>query len=98
MTYKISFRKFAIKDVEDIIEWYGRIDTKLSADFLKELNASIYLIKKNPLQYSFFYKDYLKANTIRFPYKIIYKVNEDEIVILAIVHHKRYHRVWRSRK
>jgi plasmid stabilization system protein ParE len=98
MEYKLTFRKFASSDLEGIIEWYGKINPELSTGLLHEVDAAIISIRKNPSQFAVLYKDYSKVNTKRFPYKVIYRLHKDEIIILGIVHHKRHHRVWRRRK
>jgi len=89
MAYTVDFTVAAEADLDKIIEWYNQFDVALANDFLKRMNTVIQDIAKNPLLTQKIYKSYRKSNISRFPYKLIYRVEKQAIIIIAITHHKR---------
>mgnify|MGYP001586302467 CR=1 FL=1 len=54
-----------------------------------QVDARINFIKKNPEIHPIEYKRMRKHLIKRFPYKIIYLVKEEKIIVLAVLHGKR---------
>jgi len=61
----------------------------LGYDFLLQVDAGINFINRNPEIYPIENKGTRKHVIKRFPYKIIYIVEEEKIIILAVIHGKR---------
>jgi len=54
-----------------------------------QVDAGIHFIKRKPKSYPIEYKGTRKHFTKRFPYKIIYFIEEEKIVVIAALHGKR---------
>jgi len=61
----------------------------LGYDFLLQVDAGINFIKRNPEIHPIEYKGTRKHILKRFPYKIIYFVEEEKIIVLAVLHGRR---------
>ena len=89
MKYKVIVRPEAEDDLKEAFSWYEDNRTGLGHDFLMQVDAGINFIKRNPDVHPIEYKGTKKHLIKRFPYKIIYLVEEEKIVILAVTHGKR---------
>ena len=89
MKYKVIVRPEAEDDIIEAFSWYEDKRTGLGYDFLLQVDAGINFIYRNPEIHSIEYKGTRKHLIKRFPYKIIYLVEEEKIIILAVLHGKR---------
>ena len=89
MKYKVIVRPEAEDDLKEAFSWYEDNRTGLGHDFLMQVDAGINFVKRNPDVHPIEYKGTKKHLIKRFPYKIIYLVEEEKIVILAVIHGKR---------
>lgn len=97
MRYNLTFTLFAEKDIEEIIEWYGKQNIDLSRKFIISLDKTVQSVTKNPFLFQEVYKNYRCINCDKFPYKIIYRTIENNIIVTAITHHKRNPKIWKVR-
>ncbi len=98
MKFSIEFRKEALQDLLDTIEWYEKQVPGLGDEFYISFSNEIRIIRKNPLLNPTKYKNIRKAITRRFPYIIYYiVVPSNKIIVLAILHMKRRSNSWRKR-
>jgi plasmid stabilization system protein ParE len=89
MKPKIVFIPEAENDLREAFLWYEDKRQGLGYDFLLQVDAAIQFIKRNPQAYPTVYKETRKVLIKRFPYKIIYLVKENHLVVLAVLHSKR---------
>ena len=89
MKYKVIVRPEAEDDLKEAFSWYEDKRIGLGYDFLLQVDAGINFINRNPEIHPIEYKGTRKHLIKRFPYKIIYLVEEEEIIILAVIHGKR---------
>ena len=89
MKYKVIVRPEAEDDLKEAFYWYEDKRTGLGYDFLLQVDAGINFIYRNPEIHLIEYKGTRKHLIKRFPYKIIYLVEEEKIIILAVLHGKR---------
>ncbi len=89
MKYRVIVRPEVEDDLEKAFSWYEDKRKGLGYDFLLQVDAGMRFIERNPKIYSTKYKGTRKHLIKRFPYKIIYLVEKDKIIVLAIIHGKR---------
>ena len=89
MNYKVIIRPEAEYDLKEAFSWYEDKRKGLGHDFLLQVDAGLRFIERNPEIHSAEYKETRKHLIKRFPYKIIYLIEEEKIVILALIHTKR---------
>jgi len=98
--YSVVLTEEAQADRLEIMDWYEAILSKLAQEFYEEVSQKVEsIIVKYPKIAKVAYKNARKLSLIRFPYNLIYTIDETkkEIRILAIVHDKRDPKVWRNR-
>ena len=98
MAYSINLLPEAETDIEDALMWYNDINSTLRIDFLLQVREAFLSIHANPFLFQKITMDYHKLNLVRFPYKVIYTVQNEQILIIAVAHHKRSNKHWISRK
>ena len=89
MKYTVIVRPEAEDDLKEAFSWYEDKRKGLGYDFLLQVDAGINYIYSNPGVHPIEYKGTRKHLIKRFPYKIIYLVEEEDIIIIAVIHGKR---------
>lgn len=87
----------AIRDLEEIRDWYNERDRGVGSRFLDEIDACFSRIIENPELAPRIYRDFRRALVRRFPYSVFYEFESDRILIYAVVHSARNPLVWRRR-
>jgi plasmid stabilization system protein ParE len=89
MKYSVIVRPEAEDDLKEAFSWYEDKRVGLGHDFLLQVNAGLNFIMRNPEIHPIEYKRARKHIIKRFPYKIIYFIEEEKIIVLAVLHAKR---------
>jgi plasmid stabilization system protein ParE len=89
MRYRIVIRPEAENDLKETFYWYEDKRQGLGYDFLLQVDAGLKFIERNPKIFPPEYKGTRKYLIKRFPYKIIYLLEEKRIIVLAVIHGKR---------
>ena len=89
MKYRTIVRPEAENDLKGAFSWYEDKRQGLGYDFLLQVDAGLKFIERNPEIYSSKYKGTRRHLIKRFPYKIIYLVEKERIIVLAVIHGKR---------
>ena len=89
MKYRVIVRPEAEDDLKEAYSWCEDKRTGLGYDFLLQVDAGLNLIARNPNIHPIEYKETRKHLIKRFPYKIIYLIEKEKIIVLAVIHSKR---------
>src|SRR4051812_2148609 len=94
----VTIRSQAELDVAEALDYYLEEDSPSSAvRFVDAMEAAYPEIREAPFRYPAD-RDGIRQKPISgFPFSVLYSVQNEEIVILAIRHHKRKLGFWRSR-
>lgn len=90
MTRSLIFNVIAEKDLASIQEYYNKISSNLTDSFFEELFPKLNLILEDPDLFQIRYRGVRISPLQRFPYGIHYRIKEDKIIVLRILHFKRY--------
>lgn len=85
----IDFHELAERELLDSRDFYDDLVPNLGKKFILEVEHIINRIKSNPFAFPVYFKNYRKALLRKFPYWIIYRLEEEKIYILAVAHQKR---------
>jgi plasmid stabilization system protein ParE len=97
MRYRLIIRPEAEAELAEAFDWYeGRVPG-LGADLLVAVDAAIDSILSNPLQYPTIHRSARRALTRRFPYQVLFIVEADAVVVIAIFHGARDPKRWQDR-
>ncbi|MEK6580767.1 MAG: type II toxin-antitoxin system RelE/ParE family toxin [Nitrospirota bacterium] len=97
MKYEVIIRPEAEDDLNKAFLWYEDKRRGLGYDFLLQVDAGIRFIERNPEVHQTEYKETRKHFIKRFPYKIVYFIEQQKLIILAVLHGKRNPRVIEKR-
>lgn len=86
MGFKLKLSTQAQLDIWDIIDWYENKQPGLGKRFDSDLNTLFYKIAQNPTLYSYYQKDFRRAVAKHFPYLVIFKINENDIIVYTVVY------------
>ena len=95
---KVVFLPSALREMEDAFEWCQAQMGGLGYAFLDEVDEGVHRILAWPLAHSVMGRDHRRCLIRRFPYGLIYGMDGDRIVILAVAHLHRKPYYWADRK
>ena len=95
---KIEIHELASCEFDDAIDWYELQSEGLGIRFKKSIVDQITKISKNPSWFPKETDSIYKAYIPKFPYKVLFSIEEDKIIIWAIAHMHRKPWYWQSRK
>lgn len=94
---RIRFLEAAQEEVDDAAAYYEEREEGRGHDFLDELDRAIRRIKSFPLASTEIEPGIRRCLLARFPYGIIYGIDEDLVVVIAVSHLHRQPRYWVDR-
>jgi toxin ParE1/3/4 len=97
MSLPIHFRPKAEQDVAEAGTWYEEQQPGLGARFLSQLEATLERVVDNPQMYPVVEEDIRSCGLRRFPYILYYRLLDDRIEVLAVLHGSRDPATWRER-
>ncbi|WP_304068280.1 type II toxin-antitoxin system RelE/ParE family toxin [Pedobacter glucosidilyticus] len=93
--------KLSIQAEDDLLEgfsWYEMQKSGLGEQFLQCIERSLIAITKNPLTYNIRYKKIVRAYIVqKFPYLILYILENTDINIIAVFNTNRNPATWKKR-
>lgn len=95
--HNIIFHPDIRDEVQVGYDWYNVKSSGLGEEFLKELDLAFELVQKQPLTWPEFSNDFRRYLLKRFPFGVIYKVENANIYILAVMHLRRKPGYWKRR-
>ena len=94
---KIRFIKSALAEVDDAVAWYESQLHGLSMQFLDDFDRAIRRISAYPLANAEIEQGLRRCLLAKFPYGIIYGLDAETIVVIAVAHLHRKPRYWIDR-
>jgi plasmid stabilization system protein ParE len=97
MTLPFVLTAEAEADLAEAAEWYEDKGAGLGVDLIKAVRAAINFAASNPEVYAKIHGDLRRAPVKRFPYGIFYRLRDQQLYVVAILHDRRNPTVWQSR-
>ena len=94
---RIRFLEAAQREVDDAVAWYDERAEDLGRDFLDELDRVIRRVKSFPLASTEIEPGIRRCLLARFPYALVFGIDEDLIIVVAVSHLHRQPRYWIDR-
>ena len=94
----IRIHESAKQEIDDGFHWYESQIEGLGLKFKEEVFFAIKRIQVNPVLYSALNNNLRRCLLVKFPYKVIYSIDESEIFNLAVAHQRRRPNYWSKRK
>jgi plasmid stabilization system protein ParE len=91
----------AYEELDEAARWYGSREAGLAARFLEQVAEAWRRIQSNPEQFEVCGKvgdhEYRRARVSDFPYDVIFEVRGNVLRVIAMDHHKRQYKSWKTR-
>jgi plasmid stabilization system protein ParE len=97
MKRRLTLRPQAEIEIGEAAVWYEGCGVGLGHDFLKAIDTALAAIQENPLQYQIISGELRRAGVRRFPYSLIYRCRDQEIIVVGCTHGRRDPQRWRER-
>lgn len=94
---RCAFHPEARLEYRNSAEFYAASRPGLGAEFTREVESVIEQICDSPDRWRLFEQDVRRCLTKRFPYAILYTIEESYILIVAVMHGSRKPDYWRHR-
>ncbi|MCU0845840.1 MAG: type II toxin-antitoxin system RelE/ParE family toxin [Spirochaetes bacterium] len=94
----ISFHPGAVEELNASVDYYENLAEGLGVEFADEVFSGIELISRYPEAWSDLSCGLRRCLISRFPFGLIYRKDNDEIYILAIMQMNREPDYWKSRR
>jgi plasmid stabilization system protein ParE len=94
---RVDFHPRARDEVEEAQAWYEERSLLAAAGFLHEISVAIRRIGEAPHRYPVSLHGTRRVMLERFPFSLHYRVTENDIVVVAVAHHKRRPAYWAGR-
>jgi len=85
----------AERELVAAVDYYNAERAGLGIEFAREIRLTLKRIQAHPYAWSIIDHDIRRCPTDRFPYSVLYTVTQDEILVVALMHHKRHPDYWR---
>ena len=98
MKYEIRLTDEAEEDVKSAFQWYELKSYGVGHRFLLSLEACFSAVTRTPLGFQKIHREIRRTLLKRFPYGVFYVVDRHQLVIIAVMHHKRSQAAWKKRR
>ena len=94
---KVVFLTPAQNELDDAVTWYNRQASGLGRELLDEIDRAIRRAIAFPLSYPEIEPGIRRSRLARFPYGVIYGLDGETLVVVAVAHLHRRPRYWIDR-
>ena len=99
MSYHYILHPKAQEDYESSLDWYLRRSQQAAENFVISIDNTLQLICNNPNRWRNEYKNYHELGVKKYPYIIVYTIEEDqELIFVSAIHHAKKHPKKKFRK
>jgi toxin ParE1/3/4 len=95
---KYVFHPEALTEYSEAVQYYTEQRVEIAQAFIDIIEDTVYQIRESPTRYAVIDDGVRRCMARKFPYGILYTIEQDYILILAIMHCSREPGYWKSRK
>ncbi|MCU0567631.1 MAG: type II toxin-antitoxin system RelE/ParE family toxin [Oculatellaceae cyanobacterium Prado106] len=92
------FHPEALTEYSEAVQYYLTQRTEVAQAFINAVEEAIYKIREFPTRYAVIDEDVRRCMTRKFPYGILYTLEQDYILIMAVMHSNREPGYWKNRR
>jgi len=97
MSRRLTLRIQAEVDIDEAVGWYETEHPGLGIEFIRSLNLLLERVQEQPFQFPVVEQDVRRGLVNRFPYAVFFTVNDDEVLVYAVLHLHRHPDTWKRR-
>jgi len=97
MSRTLVLRRVAQREFDEAADRYDEQRAGLGAEFIDEVNRVFENLRDHSERYAVVHEDLREALVRRFPYVVYFRVEPDQVVVVAVIHTSRDPSIWQSR-
>jgi plasmid stabilization system protein ParE len=94
---RYEFHPEALQEYDEAAHYYAKQKTDLDLRFIRAVETTIEVILDDPSRWRAFHGDVRRCFTRIFPYGILYTIEADYVLIVAVAHFSREPGYWEHR-
>jgi plasmid stabilization system protein ParE len=94
---KYKFHPDALEEYREAAIWYANREQELAHQFIAHIEDAIHRVVETPTRWRIIDEDVRRCLVHLFPYAILYTIEDNFILIVAIMHLSRDPDYWRER-
>ena len=91
------FHPEALSEYAEAVQYYMEQGIEIAQAFINAIEDAVYRIRESPTRYVSVDSEVRRCMARRFPYAILYTIEQDYILILAVMHCSRKPGYWKNR-
>ncbi|NEQ99409.1 MAG: type II toxin-antitoxin system RelE/ParE family toxin [Cyanothece sp. SIO2G6] len=95
---RFVFHPEAMSEYAEAVQYYTERRVEVAQAFINAIEDAVYRIREAPTRYAVIDEDVRRCMARKFPYGVLYTIEQDYILILAVMHCSREPGYWQSRK
>lgn len=95
---RYEFHPEALEEFEEAALYYSRRQPGLDLRFIASVRETVDRILEEPTRWRIFEEDVRRCFTHVFPYSILYTIERDYVLVVAVAHCSRKPGYWKSRR
>jgi toxin ParE1/3/4 len=95
---KYLFHPEALAEYAEAVQYYAGQRVEVAQAFIDAIEDTIRRIRESPTRHAAVEDDLRRCMARRFPYGILYTIEQDYILILAVMHCSRAPGYWKNRR
>ena len=97
MSHDVRVRLRARNDIEDAARWYESQQPNLGGEYLDEVAAAFEKLAENAQGDPEIHRGTRRLLLQRFPFGIFYRINDNAVIVVAVMHSSRDPNNWKTR-
>lgn len=94
---RFEFHPEALEEYQEATIWYAQRDQKVAVQFVAVVEEAIQRVVDSPTRWRVIEEDIRRCLTRIFPYAILYTIENDYLLIVAVMHCSREPDYWKHR-
>ncbi len=93
----VDYLPGARRDFDESFDWYAARSTQAAIRFTNAIDAALSTVSANPERFAAVDGTHRECPVRRFPFRIVYRVIQGRVLVVAIAHAKRRPGYWKDR-
>ena len=91
MKWTVIIRPAAEADLLEARRWYDTQRPGLGDDFVEVIGQAVGLLEERAERFPIYYRGFRRVMLRRFPYKMFYRIEAEQVIVFRVLHAKRDH-------
>jgi toxin ParE1/3/4 len=92
------FHPDALTEYAEAVKYYANQNREIAQAFINSIEDAVYRIRESATRYPEIDEDVRRCMTRKFPYAVLYTIEQDYLLIIAMMHCSREPNYWKDRQ